>query len=265
MVRRHGAVALFLIAIVLALTPFVAVGQRDDDEDDELEIPEDAVPAIFVEVVDGDTITVEIEDEDGETVEETVRMIGIDTPETNYAFGNEPECYGEEATKKTESLLVAAEDDLVWLEKDVSETDRFDRLLRYVWYVSEIDGKVHFLNADLVREGYALAKAYRPDTARQDELDAAEREAIENSAGMWLACDASVSGDPDEEDGDGPDDAPIDRTKEPAEVEEDAACAFFDTFDQAQAFLAEYPELADIIDPDFDGVACEDFFDAGDD
>ncbi|MGH2535068.1 MAG: thermonuclease family protein [Thermomicrobiales bacterium] len=260
--RKHNAVTLLLVACFLAVLPVAALAQRDDE--DELEIPNDAVPALFVDVIDGDTIIVEIEDEGGETVEETVRMIGIDTPETNYSFGNQPECYGDEATKKTESLLVAADGE-IWLESDVSDRDQFDRLLRYVWYISEIDDEVHLLNEDLVREGYALARAYRPDTARQDELDAAERAAITNAAGLWLTCDASVSMDPDLEHEDGPDDVPIDRTKVPAEVEEDAACSFFDYFEQAQEFLAEYPELADILDPDFDGVACEDYFDVGSD
>lgn len=258
--RKHLTIVMVLFAVALLAIPAVTAARDHVDDYEEIEIPEDAVPALFLDVIDGDTITVELEDEDGELVEETVRMIGIDTPETNYSYGNHPECYGEEATKKTESLLVAADGE-IWLESDVRDRDPNGRLLRYVWYISEIDGDVHFLNEELVRDGYALANTYRPTTARQDQLDAAERAAITNAAGMWLTCDASVSMDPDEEDEDGPDDAPIDRTQEPAEVEEDAACSFFDYFQQAQDFLAQYPELAEIIDPDFDGIACEDYFD----
>jgi hypothetical protein len=67
--------------------------------------------------------------------------------------------------------------------------------------------------------------------------------------------------DPDKEDPDrGPEKTPIDRTKVPAEVEEDAACSLFDTYEQAQEFLEVFPELADTIDSDGDGVACEDWF-----
>jgi micrococcal nuclease len=248
----------FICLVLLALVP-LSVLAKDRDKDQE--IPKDAVPATFVDIVDGDTIKVRMDDSNGRDRVYTVRMIGIDTPETNYSYGNDPECFGKEASKRTESLLVAAVDDQVWLEKDVSETDKNGRLLRYVWYTSTIDGKVRLLNEQLVREGYALAKTYRPDTARQDDLDAAERDAIRNAAGMWLSCDASVSMDSDKEDPDrGPDKTPIDRTKVPADVEEDAACSLFDSYQQAQEFLEVFPELADTIDVDGDGVACEDWF-----
>jgi micrococcal nuclease len=243
------------------MAAFVPTSVLAKDRKQDIEIPKDAVPATFVDIVDGDTIKVGMADKNGRDRMYTVRLIGIDTPETNYSYGNHPECYGKEASKRTESLLVAAVDKQVWLEKDVSETDKNGRLLRYVWYTSKIDRNVHFLNEQLVREGYALAKTYRPDTARQEELDAAERDAIQNAAGMWLSCDASVSMDPNKEDPDrGPDKTPIDRTKVPAEVEEDAACSLFDNYEQAQVFLDVFPELADTIDIDGDGVACEDWF-----
>ncbi|HET8523739.1 MAG TPA: thermonuclease family protein [Thermomicrobiales bacterium] len=248
----------FVCLFMLALVPLTALAK---DRNEDRTIPKEAVPATFVDIVDGDTIKVRIDDARKDNRIYTVRLIGIDTPETNYSYGNHPECYGKEASKRTESLLVAAVNDQVWLEKDVSETDKNGRLLRYVWYTSTIDGKVHLLNEQLVREGYALAKTYRPDTARQEELDAAEKEAIRNAAGMWLSCDASVSMDPDKEDANrGPDKTPIDRTKVPAEVEEDAACSLFDTYEQAQEFLAVFPELADMIDTDHDGIACETWF-----
>jgi len=133
--------------------------------------------------------------------------------------------------------------------------------LRYVWYVSEIDGEVHFLNADLVRDGYALAKSYPPNTTRQDELDEAEDDAIRASNGMWLECDASVSGDPSNEQDGRPDDAPIDRTQEPVEENAEAACSMFDVYDEAQELLDEFPELASELDADGDGIACESYFD----
>ena len=56
-----------------------------------------------------------------------------------------------------------------------------------------------------------------------------------------------------------PDKTPIDRTKTPVE-DEDAVCSFFDTFDEAQDFMALYPEIAEVIDKDGDGIACEDYF-----
>lgn len=250
-----------LLAIVaVALSLFTIGGQAAQRSNDDLEIPEDAEPARYIENIDGDTIVVEIEDVRGDFWEYDVRLIGIDTPENSYSYGNEPECYGREATNKTDSLLVTAEDGIVWLEADERDEDPYGRLLRYVWYVSEIDGEVHFLNEDLVREGYALSIAYRPNFARQDELDDAEESAIRGGRGMWLTCDASVSMDPDlEEDGE-PDDVPIDRTKTPVEDDEEAVCSLFEYWDEAQDFMDEYPEIAEELDPDGNGIACDKYF-----
>ena len=116
------------------------------------------------------------------------------------------------------------------------------------------------LNRELVAEGYALAKEYRPNTAYADELEAAEEVAITEGRGMWLACDGSVSLDPTLEARGAPDRERIDRTLTPVTEDEDAVCSFFDSFDQAQDFMDAYPEVADIIDPDGDGLACEAYF-----
>ena len=59
------------------------------------------------------------------------------------------------------TLLYAEE---IWLETDIEDTDDFGRLLRYVYFRSDIDGNVYQLNEVLVREGYALARTYRPNT-----------------------------------------------------------------------------------------------------
>jgi len=125
---------------------------------------------------------------------------------------------------------------------------------------SDIDGNVYQLNEVLVREGYALARTYRPNTEYQDELDRAERRAIENANGLWLTCDASVSMDPDLEQDREPDDEPFDTSNGAPASEEDAACALFVTQNQAQEVLDRFPELADSIDLDDDGAACEDWF-----
>jgi micrococcal nuclease len=70
----------------------------------------------------------------------------------------------------------------VYLETDVSETDRYDRLLRYVYLA---DGT--FVNAELVRLGWATAKAYPPDTKHQGLLAAREQEARQAQRGIWAA------------------------------------------------------------------------------
>ncbi|MDQ3044077.1 MAG: thermonuclease family protein [Chloroflexota bacterium] len=260
--RRPHLLWLLLVAAWFAIPATASHAQTATPPVGALDqIPADAQRVDFVDVVDGDTIEV-ILGEPGERERiETVRLIGIDTPETNYSFSNEPECFGGEATRRTESLLVAADE--VWLETDVRDRDRFDRLLRYVWIVTELpkgDKEIRLLNEALVREGYALARTYQPTTAHQDARDEAERAAIRAAAGMWLTCDASVSLDPALEDNSGPVRTPIDTTRVPPDVEADAACVHFDTFQQAQDLLALYPELADILDIDADGIACEGWF-----
>jgi len=223
---------------------------------DGYDLPEDAVEARFVEVIDGDTFIAEV-DVDGKRREETIRMIGIDTPETSYSYGNEPECYGSEATRFADSILNAAP--RIWLEADRRDADNYGRLLRYVWYEDPASGNIFLLNEELVYYGYALANDYRPNTTRQDILDAAEDHAITESYGMWMACDRTVTGDPEQEDESGP------STAEPTPggegiIEDDVFCAVFDTYQDAQDFLAEFPEVAEYIDIDGDGIACEDWF-----
>ena len=126
------------------------------------------VPARVVRVIDGDTIVVEIE---GKTY--SLRYIGIDAPESAG------EWLANEATAANRDLVGGK---TVYLEMDTSEVDVYDRLLRYVYLA---DGT--FVNAELVRLGYARAVAYEPDTARQDELRAAEEEARAQGRGLWAA------------------------------------------------------------------------------
>jgi micrococcal nuclease len=126
-------------------------------------------------VVDGDTIEVEM---DGRR--HTVRYIGIDTPEV--ADPRRPVmCYGEEASRRNRQLV---EGKTILLEKDVSETDRYGRLLRYVW----ADGV--FVNAALVREGYARVYTVPPDVRYAELFRRLEREAREQGRGLWGACPA---------------------------------------------------------------------------
>jgi micrococcal nuclease len=72
----------------------------------------------------------------------------------------------------------------VRLERDVEARDRYDRLLAYV--TREADDVL--VNLLLVEEGYAESIAYPPNTARQGDLDAAERRARDAGAGLWAAC-----------------------------------------------------------------------------
>ena len=127
-----------------------------------------------VNVVDGDTIDVEIE---GSVVR--VRYIGMDTPETH----NGVEWLGAEASAANSDLVMGQE---VVLEKDVSEVDQYDRALRYVWLH---EGSAWTLvNLELIRLGFAAVATYPPDVKYIDTLFvAAEREAQQAGIGRWGA------------------------------------------------------------------------------
>lgn len=124
-----------------------------------------------VRVIDGDTIQLEMA---GRNVR--VRYIGIDAPES----GRTVECFGREATEFHRALVAGQ---ALRLERDVNETDRFGRLLRYAYLP---DGRM--VNEVLVREGYALARSFPPDVKHQDRLRAAEREARQARRGLWGRC-----------------------------------------------------------------------------
>ena len=115
-------------------------------------------------VIDGDTIVI--------AGGAHVRYIGMDTPE----IYPEVEYYGLEAKAKNIELV---EGKLVTLVKDVSETDKYGRLLRYVY----VDGV--FVNGELVRLGYARAVAYSPDTKYESLLSQLEKEAKAAKLGIW--------------------------------------------------------------------------------
>lgn len=117
-----------------------------------------------IEVIDGDTIVVLLNGS-----KERVRLIGINTPEVGRP-------YFEEATQKTAELILGK---TVRLEKDISERDKYGRLLRYV-YVGNI-----FINAELIRQGYAYAYTYPPDVKYSDYFLKLQREAIEKGVGLW--------------------------------------------------------------------------------
>jgi micrococcal nuclease len=118
--------------------------------------------------VDGDTIVI--------SGGERVRMIGINTPESVKEAGD-PEYFGKEASRYTSNNL---EGKTIYLEKDVSETDDYGRLLRYIYLE---DGT--FYNEKIVKEGYAFAGTYPPDVKYNEILQEAERFARENNLGLW--------------------------------------------------------------------------------
>jgi micrococcal nuclease len=125
----------------------------------------DVSEEVLVEkVIDGDTVRI--------TGGHRLRYIGLNAPEV----GTRGEPFGVEATRFNRDLVEGKQ---VRLERDVSDKDRFGRLLRYV-YVDDI-----LVNAELVREGYVEAREYPPDTKYQRCLGVLQQEAQSEGRGMW--------------------------------------------------------------------------------
>lgn len=127
--------------------------------------PPPGTRAVVTDVIDGDTIEVRF---NGRSYR--LRYIGVDTPERDEPFY-------EEATAANRELVAGRD---VILVKDVSETDRYGRLLRYVHLP---DGT--FVNAELVERGYARLVTFPPDVAQQSLFAQLQREARESGRGLW--------------------------------------------------------------------------------
>lgn len=124
---------------------------------------------------------------DGDTIEIAsgvrIRLIGINAPEIG-GQRTSAECFGIEAARRTKELIEGKQ---IALERDVSETDAYGRLLRYV-YINGI-----MLNELLVREGYAHASAYPPDVKYANQLRDAEHIARARGSGLWSKCPTNAS------------------------------------------------------------------------
>lgn len=131
---------------------------------------------------DGDTIWVDINGKD-----EKVRFVGVNTPEV-AKDGKPAEFMADEAKDFTEKTLKNKE---IYLERDISDRDKYDRLLRYIWLEKPVDSPTledienKTLNGILVKEGLAYANYYKPDIKYQEYLEELEESAQENKLGIW--------------------------------------------------------------------------------
>jgi micrococcal nuclease len=180
--NARGRAVLGIVVTVVLLAGACAAGSADEGGAPTVEsaaLPEGDDHRI-VRVVDGDTVEV-----DGDL---TVRLIGVDTPETQHpSLG--VQCYGREASAFTEQLLPEGTE--VRLVTDVERLDRYDRTLAYVYR----RGDGLFVNAELVRSGYAQVATFPPNVAHVEELLDAQRAARDAARGLWQACpdDATTS------------------------------------------------------------------------
>ena len=139
--------------------------------------------AKVLRVVDGDTIEI-----DRGKGKEKVRFVLVNTPETVHPKKG-AEFYGKEASNFTKSQLT---DKTVYLQKDTSDTDRYGRLLRYIWIErpssdnpSNEEIKSKCFNAILLAGGYANVSTFPPDVKYVDLFRKIERQARDGNVGLW--------------------------------------------------------------------------------
>ena len=167
------------------LSPYSATQNQNLNQNFQTKVPQEIKPVLeekcsekkscfstVAEVIDGDTIII--------STGEKVRYIGINTPEIHHPT-KKVECFGKEASEKNRELVLGKE---VRLEKDISDKDKYGRLLRYV-YVGEL-----FVNDYLVRNGFANVATFPPNVQFKNIFLEAEKEARENGRGLWAenAC-----------------------------------------------------------------------------
>lgn len=152
-----------VLILIIGCTPEQKIGETKTPESKVIEKQKEPAEQtlIVTRVIDGDTFVL--------NTGEKVRLICINTPE----IGEE---YADEATNYLKSLVLNKEVELV---KDVSETDMYDRLLRYV-YVNGV-----FVNGKLIEKGHARVYRFPPDTKLCDDLEILETKAKNNNLGIW--------------------------------------------------------------------------------
>lgn len=184
--RKKIFVAIILIVIFISITggcqytiDWDFLTSESDTESSESPILEKCT---VIRIVDGDTVWVE--NKYGERMK--VRIIGVDAPETQKE-DQIGEYYAAEATQFAEDTLL---NKIIYLEKDVSETDKYDRLLRYIWLEKVTDTNEETImesnfSALLIRNGYAEFVLIGDDGKYEIVLRTAENLAIDDLLGIW--------------------------------------------------------------------------------
>lgn len=160
---------------------FVSCGKESESHTSENKKTEQLYSAKIIAVVDGDTVKIQFEKEkpEGCSKKETVRLIGVNTPELNLYKEDEPEYFAREAYEYTNNYY--KENVKIQLD-DVSATrDRYDRLLAYVWLCNST-----MLNKNLIEDGYGrYYSAFSFNENYMNEFFNAELLAIQEKKGMW--------------------------------------------------------------------------------
>ena len=162
MEKKLFTVILFLVIVIVAATVTITGNFLEEKKNSEK-----TGPFKVIRVVDGDTVVID--------TNQKIRLSGINTPETG-------ECYYEEAKKRLEELVMDKE---VFLESDKTDTDKYGRLLRYI-YLNNSSGMI-MVNALMVQENYAkVYDKYSYDTKYYAQLKQIEKQA--NNTGVWICA-----------------------------------------------------------------------------
>lgn len=179
-----------LTAAFLVIVAYITVTARPQNTEEAPEptlspVIQRAIPAAateqahVTEVIDGDTVKVRLGDQLA-----TVRLIGINTPET--VDPRKPvQCFGEEASQALKQQLENT-DIFMASDPDQQNLDRYGRLLRYIY---KPDGV--FMNEWLIRQGFAYEYTYDRPYQFQQQFKQAQAEARQASVGLWAACPVS--------------------------------------------------------------------------
>ncbi|HEX2986596.1 MAG TPA: thermonuclease family protein [Chloroflexota bacterium] len=170
------------LVVLVAVVFGVAVNAQSDAQPKSGRTGSEKVPAPVVKasvtrIVDGESIEVDIPGRGGVKV----RYLGISTPESSDPRRSD-EYLVEVATTRNRGLV---DGKTVYLEKDATDADKEGRLLRYVYLA---DGT--FVNQQLAKDGFAVAKVVPPDVKHRAALEAAEKDARNHSRGMWGPVEA---------------------------------------------------------------------------
>jgi len=197
-VRPTRIVAAVVLVAFLASAMAFAVGNTDAAA----KASPKYTKAVVVRIVDGDTIDVKWLA--GPKLPSTrVRLIGVNAPESTTRI----EPFGKEAASYTRKQLQGR---VVWLEKDISEKDRYGRALRYVWLTEPPakptfqDARKSMFNARLVAEGYAQVATFPPDVKYADLFVQLQREARAAKKGLWGKGGGSTSSGKSQSEGKSP-------------------------------------------------------------
>ena len=164
--------------LLAGMGALLVAGPRSEPPDSAREASGGVLSARVLEVIDGDTIAVRLQDGSADRV----RYIGVDTPESTP---DQPlECFGRRSSAANERLVGGQ---LVRLRFGPERRDAYGRLLAYV-FLRPAGGRRLFVNAELVRRGFARTLTISPNDARAPLLRRLERAAGVRGVGLWGVC-----------------------------------------------------------------------------